>query len=65
MKQFRIAIKNRLNAPYKNESLRKMRVMIPSGVQLSDEDRKKMLHAEYEEIIEQYEKGMLYCVYTV
>jgi len=57
MKEFRIDIKNRLNAPYKNEALRKKRIMIQTGVQLTDEDRKKLLHAEYEELIEQYEKG--------
>jgi hypothetical protein len=57
MKKYRLEIKNRINSPFKNESMRKLRVMIPNGIQLSDEDRKKMLHAEYEELMEQYQKG--------
>jgi len=56
MKAFRIDIKNRLNLPYKNETVRKMRINLQSGVQLTDEDRKKLLHAEYEEVIEHYDK---------
>ena len=57
MRQYRIDVKNRLNSPYKNDALRKMRINIPSGVKLSDEERKKLLQQEYEEVIEQYTKG--------
>lgn len=56
MKKFRIDVKNRLNAPFKNDMLRRARNLIPNGIQLAEEDRKKMLHDEYNQVIEEYEK---------
>ena len=56
MRAYRLDVKNRLNAPYKNEALRKMRLAHGSGVQLSEEDRKTLLDQEYKELIEEYEK---------
>jgi len=56
MRAYRLDVKNRLNAPYKNETLRKMRLAHSSGVQLSEEDRKNLLNQEYQELIEEYEK---------
>ena len=56
MRAYRLDVKNRLNGPYKNETLRKMRLAHSSGVQLSEEDRKNLLNQEYQELIEEYEK---------
>jgi len=56
MRQYRIDVKNRLNSPYKNDALRKMRINIPSGVKLGDDERKKLLQQEFEEVMQQYTK---------
>ena len=58
MKNFRLDVKNRLNAPHKNENLRKKRVMVKVTETVSEEDRKRQLQAEYEEIVGEYDKGI-------
>ena len=57
MKLYRLDIKNRLNAPHKNENLRKKRVMAQVSETVSEEDRKRHLQSEYEEIVGEYDKG--------
>ena len=57
MKLYRLDIKNRLNAPHKNENLRKKRVMAQVSETVSEEDRKRHLQTEYEEIVAEYDKG--------
>lgn len=57
MKLYRLDIKNRLNAPHKNENLRKKRVMAQVSETVSEDDRKRHLQTEYEEIVGEYDKG--------
>ena len=57
MKLYRLDIKNRLNAPHKNENLRKKRVMAQVSETVSEDDRKRHLQSEYEEIVGEYDKG--------
>jgi histone acetyltransferase 1 len=56
MKLYRLDIKNRLNAPHKNENLRKKRVMAQVSETVSEEDRKRHLQSEYEDIVGEYDK---------
>jgi len=56
MKLYRLDIKNRLNAPHKNENLRKKRVMAQVSETVSEDDRKRQLQSEYEEIVGEYDK---------
>ena len=58
MKAYRLDIKNRLNSPHKNENLRKKRVMAKVTETVSEDDRKKMLQVEYEDIVQEYQKGL-------
>ena len=57
MKRYRLDVKNRLNAPHKSENLRKKRVLVKISESQSEEERKRQLQAEFEDLCEEYQKG--------
>ena len=57
MKQYRLDVKKRLNAPYKSNDLRQRSLNMNIKEMMSDEDRHQFLQKEYEELIQEYDKG--------